>query len=146
MEGPNLFLGLDVKTKDLDDTRYSDGGVCSVGNLLRFLSTRSNALVLSEFGYTSSSAGAAVDYVRTVPIHVLEQGVLRIENLGTGQVRLNASLKDADIDWERSVEEFLIEFASLAADHYARVGRDAGLRKLKMERYIASGCLRLEPL
>jgi hypothetical protein len=31
------IVGIDVKTKDLDSTRYSDGGICAVGNLLKFL-------------------------------------------------------------------------------------------------------------
>lgn len=30
-------VGIDVKTKDLDSTKYSDGGICAVGNLLKFL-------------------------------------------------------------------------------------------------------------
>jgi len=29
------IVGIDVKTKDLDSTRYSDGGICAVGNLLK---------------------------------------------------------------------------------------------------------------
>lgn len=31
------LFGFDVKTKDLDSKKYSDGGVCAVGNLLKFL-------------------------------------------------------------------------------------------------------------
>lgn len=31
------LVGIDVKTKDLDSKKYSDGGICAVGNLLKFL-------------------------------------------------------------------------------------------------------------
>ena len=33
----NQIVGIDIKTKDLDSKKYSDGGICAVGNLLKYL-------------------------------------------------------------------------------------------------------------
>ncbi len=49
------LFGFDVKTKDLDTTRYSDGGVCVVGNLLKFLANDKGVFMIVEFGHDKST-------------------------------------------------------------------------------------------
>ena len=51
----------------------------------------------------------------------------RIENLGTGQVRLNYTINQVwdEIDWDRNMKAFYDHFTELAILHYHRVGRDA---------------------
>lgn len=51
----NSFYGFDVKTKDLDSDRYSDGGVCSVANLLKFLANEKAIFVVAEFGHRNAA-------------------------------------------------------------------------------------------
>ena len=51
----NTLFGFDVKTKDLDSTRYSDGGVCAVGNLLKFLANDKGVFIIVEFGHDKST-------------------------------------------------------------------------------------------
>jgi hypothetical protein len=45
------IVGIDVKTKDLDTTTYSDGGICAVGNLLKFLANDKGQFIIAEFGH-----------------------------------------------------------------------------------------------
>ncbi len=129
----DIIYGLDVKTKDLDKTRYSDGGVCAVGNLLKFLANDKGVFVVVEFGHTASheeKAGRDLEYIRVCPFHVLPEDAFRIENLGTGQVRLNYSIHQVwdEIDWSRGFHTFFDMFTDLAIKHYERVGRDAQKR------------------
>jgi hypothetical protein len=45
------IVGIDVKTKDLDSTKYSDGGICAVGNLLQAIEA------FKSCGYTKFQFG-----------------------------------------------------------------------------------------
>ncbi|MGW2295146.1 hypothetical protein [Streptomyces violaceorubidus] len=133
-------VGVDFKSKDLADGRYSDGGVCSVGNLLRFYESGAT-FCITEVGYTLTGRTATFSYVRTAPFHALPAPLYRIENLGTGQVRLNATLQSCwgEIEWDRSLPGFLDLFLGLAEEHYDRVARAAEARATTLARYRASG-------
>jgi hypothetical protein len=135
------LIGLDIKTKDLADGRYSDGGVCSVANLLRWYQGASSTFVVAEFGHRLNPGVIAFDYVVTAPFHILPPELYRIENLGTGQVRLNGSLANArdDFEWDRPLSTFLKLFCDLAAEHYQRVSDDALRRAGELNEYVASG-------
>lgn len=129
----NVLFGFDVKTKDLDSTRYSDGGVCAIGNLLKFLANDKGVFMIVEFGHTQSSQkhnGRDLEYIRVAPFHLLPENCYRIENLGTGQVRLNYTLNQVweEIEWQRSLKDFYDVFTALAITHYERVSRDAHKR------------------
>lgn len=140
-----VFFGFDVKTKDLDSTRYSDGGVCAVGNLLKFIANDKGVFVVVEFGHNQAVEGKDLrdlEYIRVAPFHLLPDNCYRIENLGTGQVRLNYSIHQVwdEIDWKRSHEKFFDIFTNLAIVHYERVGRDAlkradSIREFKKNKY-----------
>jgi hypothetical protein len=65
--------------------------------------------------------------------------MLRIENLGTGQVRLERSLHDAELSWDCAPEDFLALFAPLCLAHYHRVAKVAQRRAEAIERFIESG-------
>lgn len=83
----NRIVGIDVKTKDLDSTRYSDGGVCAVGNLLKYLANDKGIFLIAEFGHNKSSeksGGRDLEYIRVAPFIFLPVDAYRIENLGTG--------------------------------------------------------------
>ena len=125
-----LLIGIDVKTKDLDSTRYSDGGICAVGNLLKFLANDNGVFLIAEFGHNKSSERSNtrdIEYIRVVPFSMLPQDAYRIENLGTGQVRLNYTVNQVwdEITWDRDITEFYELFIDLAIRHYQRVSRDA---------------------
>ncbi len=126
------LIGFDVKTKDLDKTRYSDGGVCAVGNLLKFLANDKGIFMIVEFGHDKSTdqQGRDLEYIRVAPFHVLPKTIYRIENLGTGQVRMNDTLNDVweNIEWQRSYSEFFDLFCDLSTQHYNRVKADADKR------------------
>ena len=132
---------MDIKTKDLADGRYSDGGVCSVANLLRWYKNASSTFIVAEFGHRSTGSRIQFDYVVSAPFHILPAELYRIENLGTGQVRLNGSLASAEdrFDWDRPLNTFLELFCKLAADHYQRVSDDALRRAGELHAYVASG-------
>lgn len=127
------LFGFDVKTKDLDTTRYSDGGVCAVGNLLKYMANDKGIFVIVEFGHNKSGAEndtRDIEYIRVAPFHTLPQNTYRIENLGTGQVRLNYTINQVwdEINWDRSYPEFFEIFCELALTHYKRVKADAEKR------------------
>lgn len=144
-----VLVGVDLKTTDLDAGRYSDGGICAVGNLLRFLVNEGAVFLLAEIAHRGApSASRRVTSVRVAPLHLMPTACLRIENLGTGQVRLDGTMRDAwaDIDWDRTLEQFLAEFTTLAIQHYTRVAgvaqqrvrmleefRDAGFKKVRLK-------------
>ena len=136
--------GFDVKTKDLDKTRYSDGGVCAVGNLLKFLANDKGVFIVVEFGHNiagDKGGGRDLEYIRVCPFHVLPPDTYRIENLGTGQVRLNYSVNQVwdEVDWNRSLNDFFDIFTDLAIKHYERVGRDAQKRINSMRLFKKNG-------
>lgn len=124
--------GLDVKTKDLDSTAYSDGGICAVGNLLSFMANDNGVFLMVEVGHSKSEAENArdIDYINVAPFSCLPIESIRIENLGTGQLRLNSSVKEDydEIDWNRTNNEFFEVFTALTIAHYERVARDAQKR------------------
>lgn len=94
------IVGIDVKSKDLDSTKYSDGGICAVGNLLKYLANDKGIFLIAEFGHNKSSAtsgGRDLEYIRVVPFTFLPVDAYRIENLGTGQLRLNYTINQV---WE----------------------------------------------
>jgi len=139
-----VFFGFDVKTKDLDSTSYSDGGMCAVGNLLKFLANDRGIFTVVEFGHNRAVAGKDLrdlEYIRVAPFHLLPENAYRIENLGTGQVRLNYTINQVleEIDWDRPLENFFSIFTNLAISHYERVGRDAVKRADAMRKFIKSG-------
>ena len=139
-----VLFGFDVKTKDLDDHKYSDGGVCAVGNLLKYLANDRGVFAIVEFGHNSAggkSGGRDLAYIRVAPFHVLPTDIYRIENLGTGQVRLNYSLNQVwgEIQWGRSYHEFFDVFCGLATTHYKRVKADADSRILAIQQFKANG-------
>lgn len=133
-------VGVDFRTKDLADDRYSDGGVCAVANLLRWMVRDKAILVISEFGYTIADGVAAFSYVASAPAHTLPLETYRIENLGTGQIRLNQTIRESlpDVDWSRSPEEFFSDFAPMCIAHYATVCERASSRIAAVEAFIAS--------
>lgn len=132
------LFGFDVKTKDLDTTKYSDGGVCAVGNLLKYLANDKGVFVIVEFGHNKSSDKSDardLEYIRVAPFHTLPKDCYRIENLGTGQVRLNYTVNQVweEIDWERPYNVFFDIFCDLALTHYRRVKADADARIKSIE-------------
>ena len=126
-------FGFDVKTKDLYTLSYSDGGVCAVGNLLNYMANKRGIFMIVEFGHNKSGAEndeRKIEYIKVAPFHVLPLDTYRIENLGTGQVRLNKTIEGVwnKIDWYRSHPEFFEIFCDLALTHYRRVIDDAEKR------------------
>ena len=138
------LFGFDVKTKDLDKVRYSDGGVCAVGNLLKFLANDRGVFTIVEFGHNLSveaSGARDLEYIHVAPFHLLPRDAYRIENLGTGQVRLNYSINQIwnEIYWERSYSEFFDIFCDIALAHYRRVMVDAERRIASINAFRATG-------
>ncbi len=148
----DTFFGFDVKTKDLDSIRYSDGGVCAVGNLFKFMANDKGVFVVVEFGHNQAAEDKDLrdlEYIRVAPFHLLPDNCYRIENLGTGQVRLNYSINQVwdEVDWDRSYKKFFDIFTNLAILHYERVGRDAlkranSIREFRKNNYSAFKFLR----
>lgn len=138
------IVGIDVKTKDLDSTRYSDGGICAVGNLLKFLANDNGIFLITEFGHNKSSERSNkrdIEYIRVAPFIMLPQNAYRIENLGTGQLRLNYTVNQVwdEIAWDRDITEFYDLFIDLAIVHYRRVSRDAIHRIAALEEFRNNG-------
>jgi hypothetical protein len=133
------FVGIDFTTKDLNDERYADGGVCSVGNLLRFLGPRDDAtLIVAEFGYKIENDDVRFVHVAAAPIHCLSPEILRIENLGTGQVRLDESLSTTQIRWNQSKGDFFAGFCPRCLLHYERVQVRAEERAAAIQAFVDS--------
>lgn len=118
--------GFDVKTKDLDAGKYSDGGVCSVANLLKF--SENGTLFIVEVGHAQKEEHRRICYVKVVPIHCIDIKFIKIENLGTGQVRLTKPLDQIKPVWNQTKKEFLTEFRAKAKDHYLHVAKIARKR------------------
>ena len=144
-----LVVGIDVKTKDLDSTKYSDGGICAVGNLLKFLANDRGQFIIAEFGHNQSGADSDardLEYIRVAPFTSLPENAYRIENLGTGQVRLNYTINQVwdEIEWDRDMNRFYDFFTDLAIKHYQRVGRDAQKRIEAIEIFKKGGYARFQ--
>lgn len=127
------LCGFDIKTKDLDSNKYSDGGVCAIGNLLKYMANDKGVFFIVEFGHNKSHEKNDIrdlEYIRVAPLHTLPQDAYRIENLGTGQVRLNYTVNQmwSEIEWDRSYPNFFEMFCELALIHYKRVKSDAEKR------------------
>ena len=138
------LVGIDVKTKDLDSARYSDGGICAIGNLLKFLVNDHGNFLIAEIGHNQSSERndrRDIEYIRVAPFILLPQNAYRIENLGTGQVRLNYTINQLwdEIVWDRDIIRFYDLFVDLAIQHYRRVGRDAMKRIAALEEFRKNG-------
>jgi len=138
------LVGIDVKTKDLDSTKYSDGGICAVGNLLKFLANDKGTFLICEFGHNKASHKSNardIEYIRVCPFIMLPQDAYRIENLGTGQVRLNYTINQVwdEIEWNREPSEFYDLFIDLAIQHYKRVSKDAMNRISALEAFRERG-------
>lgn len=138
------FYGFDVKTKNLDRNRYADGGVCAVGNLLKLLANDRAVFVVVEFGHNKAAEDKSLrdlEYIKIAPVHLLPSDAYRIENLGTGQVRLNYSINQIfdEIEWDRPLNGFFDIFVDLSIKHYERVGRDAQKRIEAMKRFRDGG-------
>ena len=133
-------VGVDFRTKDLAEGRYSDGGICAVANLLRWMVRNDAILVVTEFGYMIERGAARFAYVASAPIHSLPLDVYRIANLGTGQVRIGRSIHASleEIDWDRSPAEFFAAFAPVCIEHYERVRTDAAVRIAAIEAFVES--------
>jgi hypothetical protein len=143
-EKDGRVVGIDVKTKDLDSSRYSDGGICAVGNLLKYLANDKGIFLIAEFGHNRASESSDkrdIEYIKVAPFIMLPQNAYRIENLGTGQVRLNYTLNQVwdEIEWGRSQNDFFDIFVDLAVTHYRRVSRDAMKRIEALERFKHNG-------
>ena len=135
------LVGIDIKTKDLDKSVYSDGGICAVSNLLRFLA---NIFLIAEFGHHKSTIKRdmrELSYILVSPFISFPEHIYRIENLGTGQIRLNATLEEVwdDIVWYRDVTDFYEFFIDIAVEHYLRVGSTASDRINYLKDFIHSG-------
>lgn len=146
-EMDGLRVGVDVNTTDLDPGRYADGGICSVDNLLRFLAGREadrrGVLVVLELAHQSAPNNPQQRVVKSVtaaPLHTLPLDDFRIENLGTGQVRLNRLVADMQPQWQRTTKDFLEGFVPLVKQHYDRVAADAQRRKAVLEDFERRGC------
>jgi len=140
----NILFGFDVKTKDLDKSKYSDGGVCAVGNLLKYMANDKGVFVIVEFGHdksTTKNNSRDIEYIRVAPFHTLPTDIFRIENLGTGQVRLDYTLNQVwdEINWRRTYHEFFEKFCNLAITHYKRVKSDAEKRITSIVKFKETG-------
>lgn len=129
---------------DQHSTRYSDGGICAVGNLLKFLANDNGVFLIAEFGHNKSAEHSDkrdIEYIRVAPFIMLPQNAYRIENLGTGQVRLNYTVNQVwdEIAWDRDITEFYDLFIDLAIVHYQRVSRDAMKRIEALEEFRKNG-------
>jgi hypothetical protein len=96
---------------------------------------------VTEVGYRIEDAVADIRYVATAPVHVLPHESYRIENLGTGQLRLNASIVGAagGADWSGAHEEFFELFSRSCIDHYARVVDVASQRAAAIAAFVDCG-------
>jgi hypothetical protein len=139
----STMIRVDVKTHDLDANRYADGGVCSVDNLLRLLAGAEDTgwLVVLEVAHRAKGDKRELVSVRAAPLHVLPVDALRIENLGTGQLRLDEAVSDLvpRVAWDRTVPEFLAPLVVKAMEHYDKVVKDARKRRDHLQAFARDG-------
>ena len=137
------LFGFDVKTKDLDSSIYSDGGVCAVGNLFKFLAKDSGIFIVVEVAHRESEdkGKRKLEDIKVAPFHLLPEDTYRIENLGTGQVRLNHRITEVQdkMSWNRSMEEFFDIFGKLAIQHYEQVKKKADQRADSVRMFLSNG-------
>jgi len=100
--------------------------------------------IIAELGHnqsTTTKEGRDLEYIRVAPFILLPQNCYRIENLGTGQVRLNYTINQVwdEIEWDRDIKSFYDIFTNLAITHYQRVGRDAQKRIQAIEIFKRNG-------
>lgn len=135
------FWGIDFTTKRLQEEGYSDGGVCSVADLFRFLVRTDGLFLVAQVRYTESDDSTDVDRVTVAPLHSLPIGDFSIANLGTGQVRLARAIDECsdEIDWDRTVVDFLSEFAVTAQDFYKAGAKRMLERKAAVAAMVNSG-------
>ena len=143
-QAEDRIVGIDVKTKNLDSTSYSDGGTCSVGNILKFLSKDEGMFLIAELGHnklSNQSDKRNIVYIRVVPFILLPCNAYRIENLGTGQVRFNHTIDEIwdEIDWERDITDFYDMFIEHAINHYRQVRSVALDRIAALEAFKKNG-------
>ncbi len=67
--------------------------------------------MIVEFGHdksTTKNNSRDIEYISVAPFHTLPADTYRIENLGTGQVRLNYTINQVwdEIDWEKFYPDF----------------------------------------
>jgi hypothetical protein len=103
--------------------------------------------VVVEFGHNKAKEGTELrdlEYIRVAPFHLLPENTYRIENLGTGQVRLNYTINQIfeEVDWSRDLNKFFDIFTEIAIKHYERVGRDALKRVEAIKKFRAEGYMR----
>jgi hypothetical protein len=136
-EDASTTFGVDISAKSNDETRYSDGGICSVDNLVRFLREGGREFLIAQFSYRQTDGGLALGRCTVVPFRCLPEAALRIENLGTGQFRLNGALEKhvASVTWNRPMRDFLVTIADMAVSHYARVAAKASERAEAMANF-----------
>jgi hypothetical protein len=140
------LLGFDVKTKDLEKSSYSDGGVCAVGNLLKFIANENGYFFIVEVGHKKSQSlknSRDIQYIKVSPFHIFPVEVYRIENLGTGQLRLNETLLEMNeknsLTWNKPITDFLMEFSNLCIQHYQKVIETSTKRIDSIENFRDSG-------
>lgn len=138
------LVGVDIKTKDLDKSSYSDGGICAVSNLLRFLANDNGIFLVAEFGHRKligQKDNRELSYIIVLPFILLPEHVYRIENLGTGQIRINTTFDKllSDLDWNRNIIDFYNFFTNIAIEHYLHVGSTASDRINYLKEFINSG-------
>lgn len=82
-----------------------------------------------------------MECIRVAPFTALPVNAYRIENLGTGQVRLNYTINQVweEIEWDRDMNRFYDHFTDLAIKHNQRVGRDAQSRIQAIEAFKKGG-------
>jgi hypothetical protein len=100
--------------------------------------------MIIEFGHERSKrteTRRTLKYIRVAPFHCLPKQTYRIENLGTGQVRLNYTINDVwnEIDWNRPYHDFFDIFCNLCINHYRRVKAVSEKRILSIEKFQENG-------
>ncbi len=115
-----------------------------MGNLLKYMANDRGIFLIVEVGHNRSAAtidARDIEYIRVAPFHSLPADAYRIENLGTGQIRLNYTINQVwdEIDWNRSYPEFFDLFCALAISHYRRVSADAEKRIQSIRAFKESG-------
>ncbi len=112
--------------------------------MLKFLANDNGVFLIAEFGHNKLSINSEkrdLVYIRVVPFILFPNDAYRIENLGTGQIRLNYTVNQVweEIDWERNITDFYDMFIDLAIQHYRRVSSDALKRIAALEAFRANG-------
>ena len=111
---------------------------------MKFLANDDGVFVITEFGHNRSTVknrSRDIEYIRIAPFHVFPENIYRIENLGTGQIRLNYSLNQvwSELCWDRSYKTFFDIFCELAITHYKRVKANADIRIKSIEEFKKNG-------